>query len=425
MKRGLLSFGILAGTLLFLVLLLAVDPFQHAIEFLDKACGAAPEWTLVGKLYLDPQTQETSHGENPLPSFQQLSEYWSHHADIRHVYLVGNSQMYTVLLAPGEQLSDGPEKTYPDLLNDFYRVHDSNVAIYRLAAPNITYMEALWYLVYITQHRELEPNLFVLQLNYETFRKTGVRDGMLNMLDDANFTSAIQKIASSDRPYSSLFLMALQKHKEHIAKIGKSAGNEGTGEGMHTGIVESANIGNRIETDFRDWLDRVPGFSRRLQMKGEFEGLLYRARVFLLHIKPTTPRSLSESTLTLNRAALEDIANICRERNIDLVFINAPQNPSALLYKTAADHGLYENTIHSIASQHGLQLYDFEGVIPASSWGVWIDGPDPIHFGRHGHDLMAKIMIEHEVLAKGPQTAGVPNSNPSAATPLSAVSGNY
>jgi hypothetical protein len=424
MKPRLLSFGILTGTLLFLVLLIAVDPFQHAIQFLDKSYGAAPEWTLVGKLYLDPQTQETSHGENPLSSFQRLSEYWSQRAPLRHVYLVGNSQMYTMLLAPGEQLSDGPEKTYPDLLNDFYRTHDSNVAIYRLASPNITYMEALWYLVYLTQHRELEPDTLVLQLNYETFRKTGVRDGMLNMLEDADFASAIEKMASSDRPYSSLFLMALQKHKEQIAKTGKTAANEGTGEGIHTGIAESANIGNRIETDFRDRLDRVPGFWRRLQMKGEFEGLLYRARVFLLHIKPTTPRSLSQATLTLNRAAVEDIATLCHERKIELVLVNAPQNPSALLYKTAADHNLYENTIHSIATQHGLQLYDFEGVIPASLWGIWIDGPDPIHFGRHGHDLMTKIMIDHEVVAKGPHSAAVANSNSGAAT-LSAVSGNY
>jgi hypothetical protein len=424
MKQRVYSWGILAGTLLLLALLVAVDPFQHAIQFLDKVYGAAPEWTLVGKVYVDPQTQETSHGEDPVPSFRRLSEYWSRRAATRHVYLVGNSQMYTVLLAPGEQLSDEVEKTYPDLLNDFYRAHDRNVSIYRLAAPNITYMEALWYLVYLTEHRELEPNTLVLQLNYETFRKTGIRDGMLSMLDDAKFFSAIDKIARSDRPYSSLFLMALQKHKEQIAKVGKATGNDGTGEGMHTGIVESASVGNRIETDFRDWLDRVPGFSRRLQMKGEFEGLLYRARVFLLHIKPTTPRSLSEATLVLNRSAVDDIANLCRERKIELVLVNAPQNPSALLYKTAADHNLYEETIRSIANLHGLTLYDFESVIPAASWGVWIDGPDPIHFGRHGHDLMTKIMIDHEVVAKQMRPPGASQSSASAPT-LSAVSGNY
>jgi hypothetical protein len=136
-------------------------------------------------------------------------------------------------------------------------------------------------------------------------------------------------------------------------------------------------------------------------MKGDFEGLLYRARVFFLHIKPTTPRTLSNATLVLNRSALEDIAELCRGRQIDLVLINAPQNPSALLYKTAADRNLYEDTIHSIAALHNLPFYDFERIIPTSYWGVWIDGPDPIHFGRHGHDLMAKVMIENKVLEQG------------------------
>ena len=422
MKPALSSLWILASTLLFLALLVTIDPFQQAIQLLDKMYGAAPEWTLVGKLYVDPETQETSHGENPVPSFQRLSEYWSRHAAVRHVYLVGNSQMYMVLLAPGEPLSDNPEKTYPDLLNEFYRAHDSRVEVYRLAAPNITYMEALWYLTYLVQHRELEPNTFVLQLNYETFRKTGIRDGMLTMLDDPNFASMIDKLARNDRPHSGLFLMALQKRREQIAKLGKTTRND-VGEAAHTGIAESARIGNQIETDFRSQLDRIPRFSQRLYMKGEFEGVLYRARVFLLHIKPTTPRSLSEATLTLNRSAIEDIANLCREHKIDLILVNAPQNPSALLYRTAADHSLYENTIRSIASLHGLPLYDFESAIPASDWGVWIDGPDPIHFGRRGHDLMAKIMIEQEVVSKELQASGATYTTRVAPT-LSAVSGN-
>ena len=423
MKHGFSSLWIIASTLLLLVLLVAADPFQHAIQLLDKMYGAAPEWTLVGKLYVDPDTQETSHGEDPVPSFQRLSEYWSRHTGARHACLVGNSQMYTVLLAPGEPLSDDPEKTYPDLLNEFYRTHDEAVEVYRLAAPNITYMEALWYLTYLVQHRELEPNTFVLQLNYETFRKTGIRDGMLSMLEDPRFAAAIETFAKSDRPYSSLFLMALQRRKEQIAKLGKTTGNDGA-EVVYTGIAESASIGNQIETNFRGRLDRVPGFAQRLYMKSEFEGVLYRARVFLLHIKPTTPRSLSEATLTLNRSAVEDIANLCREHKIDLILVNAPQNPSALLYRTAADHSLYENALRSIASSHGLPLYDFENAIPASYWGVWIDGPDPIHFGRRGHDLMAKIMIEHEVVSgQLPLPAGAHSS--AGASTLSAVSRDY
>jgi len=397
MKRCLLPLGTLTVTLCFLALLFAINPFERTAHLLERLFSAAPEWTLVDKLYIDPQTQETSHGENPIPSFKQLSEHWSQRAAARHVYLIGNSQMYTVLLAPGEQPAATPEKTYPDLLNDFYRSQNRRVEIYRLAAPNITYMEVLWYLVYLTQHPTLEPNTFVVQLNYETFRKTGIREGMLGMLDEPKFADAIAEIAAGGRPYSNLFSIALQKHGEQLAKLG-NAPNPAAGGGSHTGIAESDGIGNAIETHFRNWLERAPGFSRRGQMKGDFEGLLYRARVFFLHIKPTTPRSLSNATLVLNRSALEDIAQLCRTRHIQLVLINAPQNPSALLYKTAADRKLYEDTILSMAALHNLPLYDFERSIPNSYWGVWIDGPDPIHFGRNGHSLMAKVIEENDVL---------------------------
>jgi hypothetical protein len=397
MKRCLLSLGILTATLFFLVLLIAANPFQRTAQLLDRLFGAAPEWTLVNKVYIDPQTQETSRGENPIPSFKRLSEYWSQHPAARHVYLIGNSQMYTVLLAPGEQLATTPEKTYPDFLNDFYRNQNARVEIYRLAAPNITYMEVLWYLVYLTQHPTLEPNTLVLQVNYETFRKTGIRDGMLGMLDEPKFAAGVAELAAGGRPYSNIFLMALQKRREQLAKLGTAPDNTAA-IGSRTGIAESAGIGNAVETHFRNWLEHLAGFSRRGQIKGDLEGLLYRARVFFLHIKPTTPRTLTNATLVLNRSALEDIAELCHGRRIDLVLINAPQNPSALLYKTAADRKLYEDTIHSIATLHSLPFYDFERIVPTSYWGVWIDGPDPIHFGRHGHDLMAKVMIENEVL---------------------------
>jgi hypothetical protein len=397
MKRRLLPLGTLTVTMCFLALLVAVNPFERTDHLLERLFGAAPEWTLVDKVYVDPQTQETSHGENPIPSFKQLSEHWNQGAAARHVYLIGNSQMYTVLLAPGEQLEGTPEKTYPDLLNDFYRSQNRRVEIYRLAAPNITYMEVLWYLVYLTQHPTLQPNTLVLQLNYETFRKTGIRDGMLGMLDEPRFADAIADIAAGARPYSNLFSMALQKRREQLAKLG-NAPSTAAGGASHTGIRDSDDIGNAIETHFRNWLEHVPGFSRRGQMKGDFEGLLYRARVFFLHIKPATPRALSNATLVLNRSALEDIAQLCRSRHIQLVLINAPQNPSALLYKTAADRKLYQETIHSMTALHNLPLYDFERSIPNSFWGVWIDGPDPIHFGRHGHSLMAKIIIENEVV---------------------------
>jgi hypothetical protein len=34
-------------------------------------------------------------------------------------------------------------------------------------------------------------------------------------------------------------------------------------------------------------------------------------------------------------------------------------------------------------------------------WGVWIDGPDPIHFGRAGHARMAELLIADGLIPDG------------------------
>jgi hypothetical protein len=31
-------------------------------------------------------------------------------------------------------------------------------------------------------------------------------------------------------------------------------------------------------------------------------------------------------------------------------------------------------------------------------WGSWIDGPDPIHFGRAAHRRLANLMFEQNVI---------------------------
>jgi hypothetical protein len=41
-----------------------------------------------------------------------------------------------------------------------------------------------------------------------------------------------------------------------------------------------------------------------------------------------------------------------------------------------------------------LKLVDLENSIPRDQWGVWIDGPDPIHFGLRGHVQMADVMMK-------------------------------
>src|SRR5262249_25405980 len=143
----------------------------------------AQEDAKVSSVFTDPNTQEVSSGQHPLESLRKLEPSWCKVPKETRYILTGNSQTLSVLLAPSEAPPTEAERTYPDLLLDRLNTAGASVHGYRLSAPNISYMEVLWYLNYLFVHPCLIPAEFVIQLNFETFRKTGVREGMLELLE--------------------------------------------------------------------------------------------------------------------------------------------------------------------------------------------------------------------------------------------------
>src|SRR5262245_11015470 len=181
---------VLALTFLALWSLLEWEPFRPLRAIFAQA-GPAQEDGLVSLLFTDPNTQEDSNGEHPLARLRQLESSWWNASKVKRYILTGNSQTFTVLLAPSEARPTQAERSYPDILLDRLNAAGANVHGYRLSAPNISYMEVLWYLNYLIARPCLLPSEFVVQLNFETFRKTGVREGMLELLEDPNFASSI------------------------------------------------------------------------------------------------------------------------------------------------------------------------------------------------------------------------------------------
>jgi hypothetical protein len=386
----------LTGALL--TAMLVWDPFSHAISAMN---GAAPalEGAKVNNYFSDPATQEVSNGQHPLASLRLLETRWcGARTDPRYI-LSGNSQTMTVVLAPSEASSPGAAKTYPDILLDRLVSSGFRGHGYRLSAPNLSYVEVLWYLGYLVSHPCLTPNEYVLQLNFETFRKTGVRDGMLELLADPTCAAwAEQEARATAAPYSGALQQAVGRYK---SMMGKQSGH-GTAAAAtsRTGLAESAGLGGIIETRTRELLDQMPAFKTRGVLKAELLNLLYLMRVDLLGITPATKRSLGGGTLTANVSALERVGKMCRDAGIRLVYFNAPQNPSAPLYRTSADREQYERMVAELARADAQAYFDFESSIPAPMWGVWVDGPDPIHFGREAHRRLADLMFDGNVIPR-------------------------
>lgn len=372
---------------LFLWAALVINPFGTLSNALDKTRGRDDQ--PIARTHIDARTQETTNGERPLASLRKLEEYWGDGSRAGRYILTGNSQTFTVLLAPQEPRVAGEDSTYPDLLFSGAQAKGADIRGYRLSAPNLSYVEVLWYLHYLQSRPVLKPDVWLVQLNFESFRKTGVRDGLLELLEDRAFAAAVRKEAESSRVYAAVFRQALDRH----------ASLQGPREGgqparvTSTGVAAAPGAANRFETRVREMLDLSAAFRSRAQVKQDFLNVLYLARVHLLGITPATKRSIGGATLELAVDSLERLGELCRQSGIRLVYFNAPQNPRAPLYRTPEDRARYQQIVQELSRQDAFH-HDFEGSIPGDMWGMFVDGPDPIHFGREAHRRMAQLMLD-------------------------------
>jgi len=388
MRAAVIGAGVILSTALWLAALSVGAPFDAANGALDRAFGGLPAWTQVRNMYRNPETQEASAGEKPLASFHRLAGYWAHGG---RVLFIGNSQMQMVSLARGEAPPTGPEKTWVDLVTDELAKSGSDLKAYRLSAGGMTYAEALWDILYLTAHPELKPQAIFLQMNYQFLWSNGIRDGMLELLDDPAFRDAAAREAARGDGYSGLFRERLQAGAARGATAGAAPSTEANAPA------------ERLESEVRQGLSGWIGFRERGRQRDDFLNLLYRARIYFLHLKPSTARSISEVRLRESQTAVERIAEICREENIRFVLLRVPANPLISLYRTPEDHDRYMRYLADMASRFATPVYDFEDLVPAQEWGLAYNGPDPLHMGRAGHRLLASRVIpivELEMAAK-------------------------
>src|SRR5262249_7444631 len=162
--------------------LLVGDPFLVAKDLAARLSGPVREDAMVTNVYQDPATQEVTNGAAPLSGLTRLESQWCNTSDASRYVLMGNSQTFTILLAPSDASATATERTYPDQIIDRAAAHGRPVQGYRLAAPNLSYAEVLWYLQYLLARKCMAPARLIVQLNYESFRKTGIRAGMLELL---------------------------------------------------------------------------------------------------------------------------------------------------------------------------------------------------------------------------------------------------
>lgn len=371
--------AVLATTLVLLAALFAARPFDRASEVLDRIFTGVPASTQVPRLIHDPRTQELSRGEAPRRSFETLAAHWSGAPGAGKVLVIANSQAMKVSLAPGEAPSTEGEPTWTDHLARRFAARMPATLVYRLAAPGMSYQEALFYVEYMALRPELRPDVIVVQLNYQSFWNGGIRAGMLELLDEPRFRDAIERESLSGHPFANAFASALKEYRAHAPP--------------RASVAAPAGLGVGVEIATRRWLGELPGFGERHVHKEDLAELLYRARVYLLRLRPTTARSIDGTRFVQARASVEAILEFCRKQNIRPVLFLAPVNPRISLYRTEEDRQRFLGLVADLEAG-GAVVARLEDAIPAELWGREFGGPDPLHLGRRGHAALADRLVE-------------------------------
>lgn len=329
----------------------------------------------------EPDAWDEKRGAELLTTYRALPALPS---GARRIVMLGNSQQYTVPPPTGTQTPHNlkPRITSMRLTASLEAEAPGTARVYNSASDNQNFSEALWQTLYWLEVAPAKPTAFILQVSFDTLRKTGIRAGYQTLLGEPRFRDALRALlAKRERPYHPDWIGAEKQWRERAASL----------------AVESSDDANEWkqwspEPMLRAAMNHTELFRRREENKGFFLGTLYAIRVRALGISPRTKRHIAGAPLEQNLAALGDLLALAREHGCALIVYNAPTNPAVDMFY-ADEYSAYLERLRALTAAHGATFDDLGRAVPAEHWGYLIDGPDPIHFDEVGHAIVHEKLL--------------------------------
>lgn len=372
------SGGVLACVVLFALANLGVARWKTALHAeqernLLRASGPAAEEIRTARF-------DRSVGQDPL-------RYWAAIPDTRTtrlVILTGMSQMYAINEAVrGDQ-------TISEWLDDMYA--PSGIRVFGLAAPNLANEEALFLAIAEVSDPATTPKVLIIGVCFDKFRNVDLREGYLAFMQQRPRVRELWR--ETALRYASSYPLATAKMRSTLADTAALASRDTTS----------------LESRIRDGVATVlPVVRGRQDLNFFVMDRLYEARNKAFGISTSTKRPLIRSRYDMNREFLELVVEVARAHGVQVVLYVNPLNPLAVNPYVPAEYESFKSWLADYARRKQLPLANLENEVPAADWGMFLGGPDFMHFKGEGHRKTALgIAREFDAQIRGTAAAMLP-----------------
>lgn len=302
---------------------------------------------------------------------EATQEYWGLIPDGRSgrlAILLGMSQTYSINDRQNGDLA------LPDLLHE--NLGKIGVESFGLLAPNLANEEALFLFLATLTNPKTKPKALIFGACFDKFRNVDLRPGYQRFMSSLPGTSAL---------WSEVSARYRTSHPEATSKMVRTL------QEIQTATIEDEGFEGRV----RDAVSRViPIVRARKQLQGDALNKLYELRNRVFRIKTSSKRPMLASRYLMNKQFVEILIAEAQRNGVKLIFYVNPLNPQGENPYVAEEYEEFKQWMANVASSSGISFANFESIVPAADWGMWLDGPDFKHFKAAGHRILSEAITK-------------------------------
>ena len=272
---------------------------------------------------------------------------------------LGNSQLHTI-----------NEKKNNDKTSSFYlfeKFFNKGYFTLTLSQPNANLQEHLLIYDYVSSFNEIE--LLILPLVFDDFRETGIRENLIELLNNKNIITNLKK--------SSIGTKLLENNIKKNISTKDSTPQEFSEEYLNKKLSNISSV-----WDNRDFY------------RSSIIINLRNIRNFIFRIDPSSIRKVIPQRYEDNFLALKEITKLSKKNRTKTILYIAPIRNDVPLPYDLKEYDNFKSQMYSFSKVNNIPIYNFENIIPNEEWGYNINGEskelDFMHFKAMGHKILAE-----------------------------------